>query len=216
MTLDQFAKKHTIGSRAAHRNKIKIKTSEKVVIKFTPRLSCNKDSPRYNEYCRASLIRYKAWSNSSNELWGNVENPTAAVLKEKWEEYVSWMEENGQMPDSLKRARANSREFANMTLNELVDQAYQDETEPDMGVELAPPRVDWQDVAADNDDLSAHQVEPDDGVVDVQWDSDYDWSTDETYLDHVLPYINELKTQYSELLASEPPPMEGNDGPLGF
>jgi hypothetical protein len=168
MNLNAFAANYYMGSRGAHRNKIKLNQKNKRrVIVFFPRLSPNPESPSYTDYCRYALTQHKPWLDSPDSIWGGAE-ATDAHIQDTWKTYLEELETSGQpVPDSLRQE---------------IDRYLRQAVLPDHGLEGVEVdtddlghlgRDDWMEGAAGYVAESADTA--DDDVV-VQWAQDHDFS----------------------------------------
>jgi hypothetical protein len=88
--LNDFAQMYYryVGMRGQYsRNKIK-KSDEKSIVNFTPSLSNQPDSPKYAEYCKLALIRYKPWSGENSYV-----NKTDQEVTQEWHHFVTQLDE---------------------------------------------------------------------------------------------------------------------------
>jgi hypothetical protein len=177
-----------VGSRAAHRNKIKLNQKRtRRVIFFFPRLSSNPESPLYTDYCRYALTQHKPWSDSANTIWGGAE-ATDLQIKDTWKTYLEELEQSGQpVPDSLR-----------LEIDRYLRQAVLPEHGLE-GVEVDGDdldhlgREDWMEgssgYVADSADSS------DDDVV-VQWANTFDFGVPVQAWDGVHTPIENFTTVY--------------------
>ena len=86
MTLNKFANKYVIFRSGANKNKIKHAPKKTFVI-FSPKLSNNKKFETYPEYCKLSLVRFKAWKDDIHTAYGG-EDSTEDDWKNAWDEFL--------------------------------------------------------------------------------------------------------------------------------
>ena len=65
--------------RLTNDGRITALTGRNRVVSFQPFVSCNPRGPRYHEYCRNSLVKFKAWEGELWEGWGGAEGELACT-----------------------------------------------------------------------------------------------------------------------------------------
>jgi hypothetical protein len=163
LSLNKFCKFHCVGMQGQHKNKIKKRPSDKVVIVFKPKLSSNPGSASYTDYCKYALTKYKPWVVSPDTLWGGAD-ATDERIRVAWDEYLqSFLGSDLPVPDFIRReleANRGRRDAGGPGLD-----TRQNDDDPDADLE------DW----ADNDgDFRDTDVNLDDDGIRVA--HDHDWS----------------------------------------
>jgi hypothetical protein len=74
------------------------KLPENVVPRIFPTYSPNPKGPNFGLYCRYQLLRYKPWSTTPNNAWGD-EEPTDEILINHWQDFLQTPCAQTHVPD---------------------------------------------------------------------------------------------------------------------
>ena len=74
------------------------KLPENVVPRIFPTYSPNPKGPNFGLYCKYQLLRYKPWSTTQNNAWGDQE-PTDEILTNHWQEFLQTPYGQTHVPD---------------------------------------------------------------------------------------------------------------------
>ena len=118
MTLNKFANKYVLFKSGANKNKIKHAPKKTFVI-FSPKLSNNKKFETYPEYCKLSLVRFKAWKDDIHTAYGG-EDSTEDDWKNAWDEFLLNYCRNERAPDAIAQELRLRLEQHQQLSNDLV------------------------------------------------------------------------------------------------
>ena len=78
---------------------------ENVVPRIFPTYSPNPKGPNFGLYCKYQLLRYKPWTTTQNNAWGDQE-PTDEVLVNNWQEFLQTPYGQTNVPDWFDKLQA--------------------------------------------------------------------------------------------------------------
>lgn len=189
MTLREFASIFMVGSRGAGKNKIKPHTKRDFVAVFFPRFSSLPSSPKYAQYCKCALIKYRPWEGQSVAVAYGGEDATDEDIIAMWEAHAHFLLSRGEsLPDALRRdidRQVKSRRNTGTGTGDLPnggDEGFYGENGPD-------EQDDWMLLA---EGTTFATTLDDDEDTTLQWDAAHDFAV----LEHTYPRSNE---EYSEI-----------------
>ena len=161
----QFAAMCSVGERQSHRNKIKLRPKNNVVIKFCPNFSSNPSSPTCTTHCKHALLKRAPWAGQDpSVLWGGEEAMDDDV-RQAWAMHLeSHRAQGSPAPDFIRKEIEDYHNDPSFARNEPM---LQDPLDPD----------DLEETEY-NMNLPEEEIrDPDE--VDIEWDRDHDWSEPE-------------------------------------
>jgi len=191
MPFHTFALLFTVGERGSHRNKIKGRAKQNIVLVFYPKYSPNPRSPNYTEYCRFAMLKYVPWAGKDpSTLWGG-QDASDDDIHEAWANHLTSFERDSlPVPDFIRKE---------------VDEYYSNpenveepNLEPDIDTEELEPtdfafRDEEVNINLDDEELT----DPDE--VDIQWHRNHDWSEPEHDYDEEMD-LETVSQQYQNII----------------
>ena len=97
MTLRDFCKKHTVGSRDTRKNKKCSRLKDNCVPMFHPKISPNKEGDDYYECCKHALMKHVPWMGLRNTAHDGCDDDKQNAIN-LWEGIVKSVMSSGSTP----------------------------------------------------------------------------------------------------------------------
>ena len=137
MNVDMFCKRFVVGQSRSVRNKIKPLPPHNFT-HFQPRLSSNKKSAQYEEFCKLSLVRYVPWQGLMSSVYGGPES-----TKERWKQLWEYHPANQDTSNEKHQVR---------DMNTILEQSQQD-TNDLVGGGMYESEDEGEEIDESNQDL---------------------------------------------------------------
>ena len=216
MRLSEFASNYQVGDREGKKNKI-VELSGNYVACFFPSPSSDPTGPKYVDYCKYSLMKYKPWTGEPESVYGGSE-ASVEDIKNTWQSYSQQLlTNNGFLPDRVKRAihyaNAEGRNAKQKMKKSKNDDDFDDDDDDnhDYGYGDLDFSFNTEDNGYDEEQVTyepwmeqstfGYDDEPQLLDDDVVWHRNHDWSNlNNTFTNSELGNLDTtLKQQYDSL-----------------